>query len=185
MAWKADAMRDATKRPRLETGRLVMRPLTEADAAPMTPLADDIGVARMTTSIPHPFNQDMAEGFIGRMAMADPDWEIVLGVEHAHDGAFMGVIGIHPKEGLAPELGYWIGRPFWGQGYMTEAVSAMLGWARADWGRRVLTSGHFTDNAPSGQVLIKSDFLYTGEVEQRFSIARGESAPTRMMVWLA
>jgi RimJ/RimL family protein N-acetyltransferase len=177
-------MRRATARPTLQTERLVLRPLTPADAAPMTPLADDLDLARMTTSIPHPFSQDIAEGFIARMETADPAHELALAVT-GRDGAFMGVIGVHPKEGLAPELGYWIGRPFWGAGYMTEAVTAALAWAREDWGRRVLTSGHFADNEPSGAVLIKADFLYTGEVERRFSLARGEDAPTRMMVWLA
>jgi RimJ/RimL family protein N-acetyltransferase len=150
----------------------------------MTPLADDPGVARMTTSIPHPFSQDMAEGFIARMEAADAAREIALAIER-RDGVFMGVIGIHPKDHLAPELGYWIGRPFWGVGYMTEAVTAALAWSREGWARRILTSGHFADNAPSGRVLTKADFLYTGEVERRFSIARGEEAPTRMMVWLA
>jgi RimJ/RimL family protein N-acetyltransferase len=169
---------------RLETERLVLRPLTLADAAPMTPLADDPGVSRMTTSIPHPFSRRMAEGFIARMRAADPAREVAMAVERT-DGAFMGVLGIHPKEGLAPELGYWIGRPFWGAGYMTEAVTAALVWAREDWGRRALTSGHFADNDASGRVLTKADFLYTGEIERRYSLARGADAPTRMMVWLA
>ncbi len=169
---------------RLQTPRLVLRPLEPDDAAPMTPLADDPGVSRMTTSIPHPFSRDMAEGFVARMRQADPAREIALAVERV-DGAFMGVLGIHPKDGLAAELGYWLGRPFWGAGYMTEAVTAALDWAREGWGRRVLTSGHFADNAASGRVLTKAGFLYTGEVEPRFSIARGEDAATRMMVWLA
>ncbi len=169
---------------RLQTSRLVLRPLAPADAAPMTPLAADAGVARMTTSIPHPFNQDMAEGFIARMQAADHAREMVLTVERA-DGVFMGVLGIHPKDGLAPELGYWIGRPFWGAGYMTEAVTAALDWVRDSWGRRILASGHFADNDASGRVLAKAGFLYTGEVEPRFSLARGEEAATRMMVWLA
>jgi RimJ/RimL family protein N-acetyltransferase len=170
--------------PTLTTDRLILRPLAMEDAAPMTPLADDPGVARMTTAIPHPFTQDVAEGFIGRMQAADSAHEVVFALER-RDGAFMGVLGIHPKDGLAPELGYWLGRPFWGAGYMTEAATAVLDWAREGWGRRVLTSGHFADNEASGRVLIKADFLYTGEVEPRFSIARGEEARTRMMVWLA
>ena len=156
-----------------------------ADAAPMTPLAGDPGVARMTTSIPHPFGREMADGFIARMEAADPAREAAFAIEHRATRAFMGVIGFHPTGGLGPELGYWIGRPFWGAGYMTEAVSAALVWARAEWGRRALISGHFADNAPSGRVLTKADFLYTGEVQPRFSIARGEEAATRMMVWLA
>jgi RimJ/RimL family protein N-acetyltransferase len=177
-------MTATTAAPRLETERLVLRPLAGFDAAPMTPLADDPGVARMTTSIPHPFGREMAEGFIARMEGANPACERVLAITH-RDGDFMGVIGFHPTGGLGLELGYWIGRPFWGAGYMTEAVTAALGWARAEWGRRVLISGHFADNAPSGRVLTKADFLYTGEIQPRFSIARGEEAATRMMVWLA
>jgi RimJ/RimL family protein N-acetyltransferase len=97
----------------------------------------------------------------------------------------MGVLGVHPTDGPASELGYWIGRPFWGAGYMTEAVTAALDWARDSWGRRILASGHFADNDASGRVLAKAGFLYTGEVEPRFSVARGEEAATRMMVWLA
>lgn len=177
-------MTTTPSRPRLETGRLVLRPLAPADAAPMTPLANDIGVARMTTSIPHPFSRDVAEGFIARMEKADPAREAVLAVQ-GRDGTFMGVIGFHPSEKLGPELGYWIGRPFWGAGFMTEAVTAALDWARENWGRRVLTSGHFTDNDASARVLAKADFLYTGEVEPRFSVARGVETDTRMMVWLA
>ena len=170
--------------PTVETNRLVLRPLSRLDAAPMTQLANDPGVARMTTSIPHPFSEDMAEGFIARMEAADAAREIVLAVDHRSAG-FAGVIGFHPKEGISPELGYWIGRPFWGAGYMTEAVTAVLGWVAGEWRKRVLSSGHFADNDASSRVLIKAGFLYTGEVEWRYSVARGEEAPTRMMIWLA
>jgi RimJ/RimL family protein N-acetyltransferase len=169
---------------RLETERLVLRPLRPGDAEPMTPLAADPGVSRMTTSIPHPFKRQHAEDFIGRMAEADIRHEAVFALER-RDGAFMGVVGLHPSEPLGTELGYWLGRPFWGQGFMTEAVAALLSWVGGAWGRRMLVSGHFADNEPSGRVLAKSCFLYTGQVEDRFSVARGETAATRMMVWLA
>ncbi len=175
---------DPTEKPSLETGRLRLRPLVAGDAGPMTPLADDPGVARMTTSIPHPFHRQMAEDFIGRMSKTDPRHEVTFAVTQP-GGAFMGVLGLHPRDGYGPELGYWLGRPFWGQGYMTEAVSAALTWAGEAWGKRVLVSGHFADNEASGRVLTKACFLYTGEVEPRFSVARGEEAATRMMVWLA
>lgn len=170
--------------PRLETQRLVLRPLAMADAGPMTPLADDPAVSRMTTAIPHPFAQADAEGFIDRIQHADPARHRVFAVER-HDGVFMGVLGLHPNNEPATELGYWLGRPYWGAGYMTEAVAAALSWAARNWGRRALTSGHFADNPASGGVLVKSGFLYTGQVEPRYSVARGETALTRMMIWLA
>jgi RimJ/RimL family protein N-acetyltransferase len=49
----------------------------------------------------------------------------------------------------------------------------------------MVIAGHFADNAASGQVLCKAGFLYTGEVQRRWSLARTEVVDTRMMVWLA
>jgi RimJ/RimL family protein N-acetyltransferase len=138
----------------------------------------------MTTSIPHPFPRGAAEAFLDRMSRAEPAREGIFAVE-SHDEGFAGILGFHPGERGAPEIGYWLGRPFWGRGLMTEAVIAALQWAGRGWGKRYVLSGHFADNPASGQVLIKAGFLYTGDVTPRFSMARGEIAATRMMVWLA
>jgi RimJ/RimL family protein N-acetyltransferase len=172
------------KPPDLTTARLRLRPLSPRDAGPMTRWVDDIGLARMTTSIPHPFTQEHAEAFIARMEESDPGREAVFALDHPRDG-LIGVVGLHPKAPMGPELGYWLGRPYWGRGFMTEAVTAAVDWAHRCWKRRVLASGHFADNTASAGVLIKAGFLYTGVVEPRWSIARGERAPTRMMVSLA
>ena len=168
----------------LSTARLSLRPPHAADAPALARLVDDIDIARMTTAIPHPYPHDAAEGFIDRMARADPGRERLFAVEAAGEG-FVGLLGFHPNEQGAPELGYWLGRPFWGRGYMTEAVRAALAWAGGDWGKRFVMAGHFADNDASGRVLIKAGFLYTGDVVPRFSLGRGDDAPTRMMVWLA
>jgi RimJ/RimL family protein N-acetyltransferase len=170
--------------PTLSTPRLTLRPLRPSDAPALSCLVDDPGVAAMTTSIPHPFPEGAAEAFIERMAEAEPEHERVFALETASDG-FIGVLGFHPDDVGAVEIGYWLGRPFWGRGYMTEAVDAALDWAAKGWGRRYLLAGHFADNPASGQVLVKTGFLYTGDVVLRYSMARGKAAPTRMMVWLA
>ncbi|HZL00707.1 MAG TPA: GNAT family N-acetyltransferase [Caulobacteraceae bacterium] len=170
--------------PTLTTDRLILRALRDADAPRIAALANDAGVARMTTSIPHPFALEHAEGFIARMAGNDPAREIVLAIEHRQDG-LIGVLGFHPKDGPAPEFGYWIGRPFWGNGYMTEAATAALDWTRAAWKKRLVIAGYFADNPASGGVLAKTGFLHTGVVEPRWSLARDAEAETRMMVWLA
>ena len=97
---------------------------------------------------------------------------------------YNGVLGLKQIE--RPDLGFWLGRPFWNRGYATEAVRGALGWVKRDWRKPVVTAGHFADNPASGQVLCKAGFLYTGDVERRPSLARGRTdVPTRMMVWLA
>ena len=170
--------------PILSTPRLILRPSRLEDATDVARLADDPGVARMTTSIPHPFPAGAAEAFLTRMAKADVAREALFALDTADDG-FIGLLGFHPNDDEAVEIGYWLGRPYWGQGYMTEAVIAAMAWAGGEWSRRFVVAGHFADNPRSGEVLIKAGFLYTGRVVRRYSLARGEAAPTRMMIWLA
>ena len=170
--------------PTLQTERLALRALRPDDASDLTHLVDDAGVARMTTAIPHPFPAGAAEDFIQRMIECDGRREGVFAIDVRERG-FAGVLGFHPDEHGSPEIGYWLGRPYWGRGYMTEAVRGALKWARRDWRKNVVVAGHFADNPASGQVLCKSGFLYTGDVELRPCAARGQAVPTRLMVWLA
>jgi RimJ/RimL family protein N-acetyltransferase len=168
----------------LTTARLTLREPRAEDAPRIAALAGDFDVARMTTNIPHPYSLAEAETFLGRAAARDRDHHAVFALELEDEGV-IGILGFHPKAPPAPEVGYWIGRPYWGQGYATEAASAALAWAGEGWGKRLVISGHFADNPASGRVLEKAGFLYTGVVEPRRSLARGADAATRLMVWLA
>jgi RimJ/RimL family protein N-acetyltransferase len=182
-------MCSATSWPELATARLTLRAPCAADAPRLSELANDFDVARMTTSMPHPFSLADAQDFLRRAGAGDPARERVFIIEAPGEG-MVGVVGLHPKPlphtgAEAPEVGYWVGRPFWGRGYATEAAEAAVDWAHNAWGKRLVTSGHFADNPASGAVLSKAGFLYTGDVQTRFSRARGEDTPTRMMVRLA
>ena len=170
--------------PVLSTPRLTLRAPRATDAPRLAALVDDIDIARMTTGIPHPYPADAAEGFIERRVGADRGREAFFALDIPGEG-FAGAVGFDPSPVGGTEIGYWLGRPYWGRGLMTEAVSTALAWAGDVWGRRYILAGHFADNPASGRVLVKAGFLYTGEVVPRFSVARGEDAPTRMMVWLA
>jgi len=170
--------------PRIDTDRLALRTPRLDDAPRLAVLANDFDIARMTTRLPHPYGLADAQDFLARTAVQDLSREVKFAIETADDG-LVGVIGLYPRGPLGPEVGYWIGRPYWGRGLATEAARAVLSWARTVWGRRAVVSGHFTDNPASGRVLEKAGFLYTGEVQPRPCAARGEVAPTRMMIWLA
>lgn len=168
----------------IETKRLRLRPLVEADLPRLVAQADDPDVARMTTGIPHPYDERHARDFLARVERLDPAREAVFAIERQGFG-LIGTLGFHAATPFGPELGYWLGRDHWGQGLATEAVRGALAWARGSWRKRLAMAGHYADNPASGQVLVKAGFLYTGEVLTRYSTARGGVAPTRMMVWLA
>ena len=170
--------------PVITTQRLRLRKARKADAARLASFANDFDVARMTTGMPYPYGVEHAEGFLDKASEADPAREAVFVIDHPEHGA-IGVLGFDARDGGEREIGYWVGRPHWGQGYATEAASGALVWAHRTWGRRYMHAGHFADNPASGRVLEKAGFLYTGETRPAFSRARGESADTRMMVWLA
>lgn len=171
-------------RPAIATDRLILRGPVAGDAPAIAEFANDLGVTGMTSQMPWPYRPADAEAFVAAAQRLDPRHEATFAIQHREFGV-IGVLGFDRDENGRPEVGYWLGRPFWGRGYATEALTAALAWAKADWRRNVVWAGHFADNRASGQVLVKAGFLYTGDVELRISAARGEPVATRMMVWLA
>ena len=167
--------------PAIGTERLILRRPVLSDAPTLARLANDFGVAANLETMPFPYGIEHAEQFLGR----EIDWRRTprFAIEHREFG-FIGGLGFDEKAGRL-EVGYWLGRPFWGRGYATEALKAALAWAKADWRKKLVYAGHFSDNRASGAVLVKAGFLYTGDVALRESLARGERVPSRSMVWLA
>jgi RimJ/RimL family protein N-acetyltransferase len=170
-------------KPEIETERLTLRPPEARDVEQIVHLANDVDVARMTTGIPHPYTLDHGCAFVAMAEHADPHIDLPLLIEHRKHGP-VGMVGLHRREAPWPELGYWLGRDFWGMGFATEAARGLLDWAQVERGMRAAASGHFDDNPASGRVLEKLGFLYTGAIVKRRSYARRTLARTRMMVWL-
>jgi RimJ/RimL family protein N-acetyltransferase len=170
--------------PRLETRRLVLRAPEDRDADVIAQLASDYDIARMTTRMPHPYGVEDARAFVAAVAAQDPRRDNTFLIEHEDQGP-VGMLGFFHDADPYPEMGYWIGKPYWGRGFATEAAEAGLSWAKKRWKKRAIAAGHFADNPASGRVLSKAGFLYTGETRTKHSVARGEKTPIRMMVWLA
>lgn len=164
----------------LRTDRLILRPPTSADARHLGPLARDRDVARMVTMMPFPQPDIAAEGFLLIMeARRGLGLDHVFAIELSGAGP-IGVCGAHARDDDGFEIGYWLGRPYWGKGFATEAAQAVTTMAR-ELGRGPVTAGHFVDNPASGRVLEKVGFVYTGEIAPRFSLARAAKADTRLM----
>src|SRR5438874_13765771 len=96
----------------LETERLTLRRPTLADVKAITRLANDRRIAVNTRRLPHPYSQDHAIEFV--RAIADEPRETVFLIENNHTP--VGVVGVDWREPQAPELGYWLGVDYWGQG---------------------------------------------------------------------
>jgi len=154
--------------------RLLLRPIWPEDWQGVLAGIADEGVVRNLSSVPWPYGEHHAREFAARPV--EPLFPRFL-ITRARDAQVVGCIGIGPIEPWGQtELGYWIARPFWGQGFATEAGRAVLGIAKA-LGHRELVSAHFLDNPASGQVLRKLGFETTGRIEERFSCGRGEMVP--------
>lgn len=141
----------------LETERLVLRAPQHGDIKVITHLVNDRRVAENTARIPHPYGVDDAERFIAAVNRQDGEATFAI----IRDGDLIGVCGIEPREN-APEIGYWLGAPFWGRGYATEAVRALIDHAFGALGHDALQAGARVGNPASRRVLEKCGFQWTG-----------------------
>jgi RimJ/RimL family protein N-acetyltransferase len=154
----------------LETERLILRPPLAADVPVLARLLDDFGVAKNLTHVPHPYAERDGYAFV---ALAEQNLarkeDFVFAIQRRADAAFLGCCGVNPKVDF--ELGYWLGRPYWGQGYATEAGRRLVRFAFDELGADRINSGWFFDNPASGRVLEKLGFGPCGE-EDRACLSR-------------
>jgi ribosomal-protein-alanine N-acetyltransferase len=152
--------------PRLETARLVLRELADADVPRIVALASDHAVARNTLNMPHPYRPDYAHSWLRISRQA---YELGAGVTFAIElratGEFIGGIGlkVEPRFDRA-EVGYWLGLPYWNQGLMTEALAAVLRYGFEGLALNKILANHTTQNPGSGAVMRKNGMVKEGEL---------------------
>jgi RimJ/RimL family protein N-acetyltransferase len=144
--------------PVLETKRLTLRAPCLEDAKTVAMLANDRRIAENTARIPHPYKLSDAESFI---AAANANEGDALFLVTLRDRTVIGACGITMLADQ-PELGYWLGAPYWGKGYATEALHALIDYAFADLGHAALAAGARVTNPASRRVLEKCGFQWTG-----------------------
>ncbi|HWV20091.1 MAG TPA: GNAT family N-acetyltransferase [Devosia sp.] len=154
----------------IRTERLVLTAPTMAHAPAIAQLANNKNVHRWMARLPFPYTVSDAEFFVGQIVPSDE--EACFAIEA--DGTFVGVVGLHFADGEVPELGYWLGEPFWGKGYASEAARALVAEARAA-GASALRSRALTENNGSRNVLRKCGFIEIGEAIEAANNLAGQT----------
>jgi RimJ/RimL family protein N-acetyltransferase len=144
--------------PVLETKRLTLRAPRLADAKTVAALANDRRIAENTARIPHPYRLADAEGFIASAAKSGEAMFLIT----LRDKTVIGACGIMFHHDSTPELGYWLGVNYWGKGFATEALHAVIDYAFTDMAHEALQAGARVTNPASRRVLEKCAFQWTG-----------------------
>jgi len=157
----------------MRSPRLTYRPIDARDASRIAVLAGDWDIARMTARIPHPYSLVDADQWIASIG-GD---EFVRAVEH--QGELIGAVGYIEHDREQAEIGYWIGKPWWGHGFATEAARTMMNHCFLEAGFKRLTCGHFIDNPASARVIRKLGFRHTGNGVQWCEARKSEVATVK------
>ena len=154
----ATAPRESIPWP-LQTPRLRLRPPRAEDARAIASLANDIRIAQNTTRIPFPYALPDAQAWLRAVNRQPSDATYVVTLR---DGPIIGICGVErPGEGK-PELGYWFGTHYWGQGFATEAARAVIDQVFSERGCEEIHAGARISNPASRRVLEKCGFQWAG-----------------------
>ena len=156
----------ASPQPSLTTARLRLRLFTPDDAPRVQLLLADEAVAKQTLSIPHPYPDGAAAKFLATHAES---WSTakhaVWALARRDDDAVVGTMSLRiTLAHRRAEVGYWIARAAWGQGFATEALVALVTWGFDVLGLHRIDAHHFTTNPASGKVMIKAGMRHEGRV---------------------
>jgi len=152
----------------LRTARLLLRSFENEDIPAIVRLAGAKQIAATTLMIPHPYTEDDARTFLAR---ANEDFteglSAIFAISILPGRELCGAVGLHFADlHRRAELGYWIGVPFWGKGYATEAAGAAVAFGFETLRLRRIYAHHFSENTASQRVLEKIGMRHEGRSRQ-------------------
>jgi 8-oxo-dGTP diphosphatase len=164
----------------IRTQRLVLRPLVADDAASMHRLVNDWEVVRMLSRLPFPYPRALMDEWIVSTAsqMADGRaYHLAITGEELGREMLIGCVGLRldAEPGVA-QLGYWVGRRYWGHGVATEVATRIASWALANLPISSLRAKVAVDNPASAAVLRRAGFREVGAGVEEFMARGGEHA---------
>ena len=156
------------KQPTLETERLVLRPFVISDAQEVQRLAGDRSIADTTLHVPHPYGDGVAEEWISTHSSKYTSGDLAtFAVIQRSDDCLVGTVGITISQAFKrADLGYWIGVPYWGQGYCTEASKCLVDFAFNTLKLHRITAYHLVRNPASGRVMQKLGMTKEGVLRE-------------------
>jgi len=160
----------ALQQPTLETARLILRPLEQADAPFIQQEASAREIADTMISLPHPYPEGESERYLDEQETLSAQGRgITLAIVTKAGRTFVGLVEIREidREHSQAELSFWLAQTAWGHGYMTEAVQMVLRCAFRDLGLNRLYAYHMQRNPASGRVLQKNGFHQEGLLRER------------------
>ncbi len=169
---------------RLATARLLLRPLVAEDAAAFHRLINDWDICRRLPDAPFPYSASLAADWIAAAA-ADRAAGLAqqFGLEEQATGRLIGCAGLRlSRDGKSADLGYWLGRAHWGQGFGQEAAARLTNWAMAELPIGKVTATIAADNEASRAVLHRTGFKPAGEGMQIFQCRPGAKLPVLYFV---
>jgi len=156
---------------RIETERLVLKKLVDADKERLVSLIGDFMVSKTLSNVPYPYTLDDADEWLKIVDNEEFNLNIFLNDD------LIGGVGLTPTEDDFFELGYWLGVEYWGQGYATESVRGLLNYAKTNTPCEKFKANVFKENVASAKVLEKNGFKRL-EDREVFSISRQENVPS-------
>jgi ribosomal-protein-alanine N-acetyltransferase len=150
--------------PTLETARLRLRPYSDADIAKLVSLIGAREIAANSMRIPFPYSEQDARDFLVRIGNgSETRVAITLLTDGPLHGRLIGGVGLRfePVHHSA-ELGYWIGVPYWGNGFATEAARALLDYGFETLNLNRIFASYFRPNTASGRILKKLGMVHEG-----------------------
>ena len=154
--------------PTLRTARLILRPFRLTDAGAVTELLNDPVVSATLETIPFPYHGEYAELWIPtHESLFATRRELHLAIELRESRHLLGAVGLLPQaHGSPPQLGYWLGQRYWGNGYATEAVREVVRFARCEFGAKAVAARCMVGNPASVAVLTQVGLRQVGRCQQ-------------------
>ncbi len=157
-----------TEQPTLITQRLILRPYTLSDAKELQRLIGERVVANTLLNVPHPYEDGVAEEWISKHPKEfEEEKAVQFAITHREKGYLIGGVGLRlDKIHENAEMGYWIGNPYWKNGYCTEAAGAVMKYGFEVLGLNRIIARHMTRNPSSGKVMQKIGMKHEGHLRQ-------------------